>query len=128
MPTLAEKLEALFRAVHPRGREYTHEEVARGAEALGGPTISATYVWQLRKGHRDNPTKHHLEALAGFFGVPPAYFFDEESAGQVAAELELLAALRDEDVRQVALRAADMTPGARAALRQLVDQMHEPNQ
>ena len=127
MPTLAEKLEALFRAVHPRGREYTHEEVARGAEALGGPTISATYVWQLRKGHRDNPTKRHLEALAGFFGVPPAYFFDEESAEQVAAELELLAALRDEDVRQVALRAANMTPGARAALRQLVDQMHEPN-
>jgi len=128
VPTLAEKLESLFRAVHPRGREYTHEEVARGAEALGGPTISATYVWQLRKGHRDNPTKRHLEALAGFFGVPPAYFFDEESAEQVASELELLAALRDEDVRQVALRAANMTPGARAALRQLVDQMHEPNQ
>ena len=123
VPTLAEKLEALFVAVHPRGREYTHEEVARGAEALGGPTISATYVWQLRRGMRDNPTKHHLEALAAFFGVPPAYFFDDEASDKIAAELELLAALREEDVRNVALRAASLTPEARAALTQLIEQL-----
>ncbi len=125
MPTLAEKLDALFRAVHPRGREYTHEEVARGAEALGGPTISATYVWQLRKGMRNNPTKRHLEALAGFFGVPPAYFFDDEASDRIAEELELLAALRDEDVRSMALRAADLSPPARAALTQLIEQLRE---
>ena len=123
VPTLAEKLDALFGAVHPRGREYTHEEVARGAEAIGGPTISATYVWQLRKGMRDNPTKHHLEALAGFFGVPPAYFFDDEASDNIAAELEMLAALRDEDVRNVAMRAASLTPEARAALAQLIEQL-----
>lgn len=125
MPTLAERLDALFRAVHPRGRQYTHEEVARGAEARGGPTISATYVWQLRNGTRDNPTKNHLEALAGFFGVPPSYFFDEEASDKIAAELELLAVLRDQDVRNVALRAANLTPEARAALTQLIEHLDE---
>lgn len=78
------------------------------AEAIatrGGPTISATYLWQLRKGLRDNPNKKHLEALADFFGVSPAYFFDDESVARIDAELELLAALREGSVRQIALRA-----------------------
>jgi hypothetical protein len=46
---------------------------ARGCE----PTDPATYLRQLRKGLRDNPTKRHLEALADFFGVAPIYFFDD---------------------------------------------------
>src|SRR5947208_2004720 len=75
---LSQKLDFLSRSVHPPERgEYTFEEVADAVRAGGGPTISATYIWQLRKGIRDNPTKKHLEALAGFFGVPPAYFFDD---------------------------------------------------
>ena len=123
MPTLADKLDALFGSVRPHGREYTYEQVARGSEAAGGPTISATYVWQLRKGLRDNPTKHHLEALAAFFGVPPSYFFDDEAADDIAAELEMLTALRDDDVRAVALRAASLTPEARAALMHIVEQL-----
>src|SRR6266540_436032 len=61
--TLADKLDHLFRSVHPRGRgEYTYAEVAKAIEDRGGPTVSATYIWQLRKGRRDNPTKRHLEA------------------------------------------------------------------
>jgi hypothetical protein len=54
--TLAQKLDHLFATVHPPKGEYTHEEVATGIRDRGGPTISATYVWQLRKGLRDNPT------------------------------------------------------------------------
>src|ERR671939_1124438 len=108
--TLAEKLERLFKTVRPRdGGEFTFEEVAEGIRRRGGPTISATYVWQLRKGLRDNPTKKHLEALADFFGVSPAYFFDDEAAARIDAELELLAALREAPVRQVALRASGLS-------------------
>src|SRR6266550_4439777 len=104
--TLAAKIDRLFAAVHPRGRgEYTHEEVAEAIRQRGGPTISATYLWQLRKGLRDNPTKKHLEALASFFGVSPAYFFDDEATARIDAELDILAALRDAPVRQIALRA-----------------------
>src|ERR671910_808724 len=89
--TLAEKIDHLFAVVHPPKGEYTHEEVATAIRDAGGPTVSATYIWQLRKGLRDNPTKKHLEALSSFFGVPPAYFFDDQAAARVDAELALRA-------------------------------------
>lgn len=107
---LAAKIDHLFTVVRPARGEYTHEQVAKAIEDAGGPTISATYLWQLRKGLRDNPTKKHLEALSAFFGVPPSYFFDEEAAAAVDAELELLTALRDPKVRELASRAAGLSP------------------
>jgi len=120
--TLAEKLDRLFRTVHPAGRgEYSSEHVAAVLREQGGPTISATYLWQLRNGVRDNPTKRHLEALAGFFGVDPGYFFDAEASARITAELELLAAMRDQDVRSVALRAADLSPQSLAAVRCMIE-------
>ena len=69
-PSLASKLDRLFQAVRPGGRgEYSYQEVADAIRAERGPTISATYLWQLRKGLRDNPTRNHLAALARFFGL-----------------------------------------------------------
>lgn len=120
--TLAEKLDRLFTTVRsPRGGEYTFEEVANALREAGGPTISATYIWQLRKGIRDNPTKRHLEALATFFGVSPSYFFDEEAAERIEAELELLTALRDSSIRSVALRAAGLSPSSLEAIRAVIE-------
>ena len=120
--TLAAKLDRLFRAVHPPGRgEYSYEEVASSLRKQGGPTISGTYVWQLRKGIRDNPTKKHLEALALFFGVEPSYFFDEAASAQIAAELELLAAMRDAEIRSVALRSAGLSPDSLGAIRGMIE-------
>ena len=119
--SLADKLDHLFETVHPAKGQYTHEQVAAALRQAGGPTISATYVWQLRKGIRDNPTKHHLEALAGFFGVPPSYFFDEDAAAQVDAELELLVAMRDANVRSVALRSAGLSPATLASIRGIIE-------
>ncbi|GAB2785778.1 helix-turn-helix domain-containing protein [Amycolatopsis magusensis] len=123
---LAAKVDHLFRTVRPRdGGEYTFEEVAEALRGRGGPTISATYLWQLRKGVRDNPTKRHLEALAGFFGVPAAYFFDEEEARRIDAELALLTALRDAPVRQIALRASGLSPKSLEAIADMVDRVRE---
>jgi transcriptional regulator with XRE-family HTH domain len=124
--TLAEKLDHLFRTVRsPDGGEYTFEEVAASLRAQGGPTISATYVWQLRKGLRDNPTKRHLEALAHFFGVPPAYFFDEAAAERIDAELALLSAMRDASVRQIALRSVGLSPRSLNAITEMVERVRE---
>lgn len=120
--SLAEKIDRLFAIVRPAGSgEYTYEHVASAIRAAGGPTISATYIWLLRKGQRDNPTKKHLEALAGFFGVPPAYFFDDEAARRVDAELEMLAAMRDATVRQVALRAQGLSTDSLRAITEMID-------
>lgn len=124
--TLAEKLERLFAAVHPAGRgPYSNEEVAAAIQDRGGPTISGTYIWLLRKGQRDNPTKKHLEALATFFGVPPAYFFDDEVATQLAPQLNLLVALRDSSVRDIALRVAELSPDSLDAIRGMIEQVSQ---
>ncbi|MGD9891552.1 MAG: XRE family transcriptional regulator, partial [Dehalococcoidia bacterium] len=87
--------------------------------------ISATYLWQLRKGLRDNPTKKHLEALADFFGVSPAYFFNEEAAARIDAELELLAALRDASVRQIALRASGLSPQSLSTIAEMIERVRQ---
>src|SRR6266536_1249061 len=116
--TLADKLDQLFRTVHPRGRgEYSYGEVAKAIEERGGPTVSATYIWQLRKGRRDNPTKRHLEALADFF--------DDAEAERIADQLALLTALRDAGARQIAARAAGLSEGSIQSLREMTDRLRE---
>ena len=109
--TLADKINRLFEVVRRPDREqYRNEEVATACREATGESFSATYLWQLRTGRRVNPTKRHLEALAQFFQVPPAYFFDDEQGDRIAEELELLGALRDSAVRQIALRAVTLSP------------------
>ena len=124
--TLAEKLNHLFTVVHPAGQgEYSIEHVCRAIEQAGGPTISTTYLWQLRKGQRDNPTKKHLEALATFFGVSPAYFFDDDLARQIQAELDLLATLRDSGVRRLAFRASGLSPDSLAVINEVISRVRK---
>jgi transcriptional regulator with XRE-family HTH domain len=122
--TLAEKLDHLFTVVQPAGPgEYTYEEVAEAIAAKSGPTISSSYLWLLRKGRRDNPTVHHVEALAQFFGVPVAYFFDDEAAETVDAQLKWLAAMRDHRIRGVALRSAPLSAASVEAIADLVEHL-----
>jgi len=121
--TLAEKLDRLFRTMRPRGAsEYTYRDVAQGIRAQGGPKkMSATYLWLLRTGVRDNPSRKHLEAIAVFFGVPVSYIFDEAVTAQIDAELELVRALRDAPVRQIAVRAADLSSEGLSAIADMVE-------
>lgn len=120
--SLAVKLDRLFRTVHPPNRgAYSYEEVASALRQAGGATVSSQYIWQLRKGKKDNPTKKHLEALARFFKVPPAYFFDDEAAERIDAQLGVLAAMRDSQVRSVAMRAAGLSPETLGAIASIID-------
>jgi transcriptional regulator with XRE-family HTH domain len=124
--TLAEKLDHLFRAIHPRDRgPYSYAEVAKAIEERGGPTVSATYIWQLRTGARDNPTKRHLEALAGFFGVSPAYFFDDTEAARTDARLLLLTMLRDAGARQIAARLPGLSTSSMEVLAEMVTRLRQ---
>ncbi|SEG54365.1 hypothetical protein SAMN05216223_106118 [Actinacidiphila yanglinensis] len=120
--TLADRIDALFRVVRRPDREqYSNDEVARACRAATGESFSATYLWQLRTGRRDNPTKRHLEALARFFQVPVTYFFDGEQGAAVAQELELLGALRDAGVRSVALRAVNLSAEGVGTISDMID-------
>ncbi|WP_457029011.1 XRE family transcriptional regulator [Kitasatospora sp. P5_F3] len=120
--TLADRIDRLFEVVRGPDREpYRNEEVARACREATGETFSATYLWQLRTGRRDNPTKRHLEALAQFFQVPPAYFFDDEQSARIAEELQLLGALRDAGVRDVALRAVSLSPEGLGTISDMIE-------
>jgi transcriptional regulator with XRE-family HTH domain len=121
--SLADRLDFLIRTVRPAGRdEYTYEELATAIAARGGASISGSYIWQLRMGKKDNPTKKHIEALAGFFGVPAAYFFDDDVSEKIMAELELLASMRDAGVRNVALRSTGLSTGSLEAVQAVIEQ------
>ncbi|MFE1318541.1 hypothetical protein [Kitasatospora phosalacinea] len=106
---LAARLEYLFVHVQPLGRRHTLQEVADGIRndgAVGDTTLSVGRLSMLLNGKVPNPTVGTLRALAQFFGVPAAFFVDDDVAAQVTAQLSLLHALRTNDVRAVALRAA----------------------
>jgi transcriptional regulator with XRE-family HTH domain len=120
--SLAAKIDKLFQVVRKPNREqYSHDEVAKACREATGESFSTTYLWQLRTGRRDNPTKRHLEALAQFFEVSPAYFFDDEQSARIAEELELLGALRDAGVRNVALRAVTLSPAGLDTISDMID-------
>ncbi|MGW4652204.1 XRE family transcriptional regulator [Kitasatospora sp. NPDC004289] len=119
---LGERIEQLFRTVRrPNGEPHSNEEVARACREATGETFSATYLWQLRTGRRDNPTKRHLEALAQYFQVPPAYFFEDEQGDRIAEELALLGALRDAGVQEVALRAVTLSPEGLGTISDMIE-------
>lgn len=119
----AARLEHLFRTVHPQDRgPYTAAEVAAAINAAAdGNVISATYLWQLKTGRRDNPTYKHLIALSRFFGVSPAYFFDEMETERGAIPAEVALALKDDAVRDLALRAAGLSEHSLKAITDMVD-------
>ncbi|MBU2666324.1 XRE family transcriptional regulator [Actinoplanes bogorensis] len=119
---LAVKVNRLFEVIRrPDRTPYRNEEVATACREATGESFSTTYLWQLRNGKRTNPTKRHLEALAQFFQVPAAYFFDDEQSTRIAEELELLGALRDNAVRQIALRAVTLSPEGLDTISDMID-------
>jgi transcriptional regulator with XRE-family HTH domain len=124
--SLAHKLNRLFATIHPAGRgEYSPEEVAKAISDKGEGTISPAYIYMLRKGQRDNPTKRHLELLAEFFGVTPAYFFDDEAAERIDQQLEFLAVFRDGDIRRLAARASGLSPKSLGGILRMIDAARE---
>ncbi|MFF3460364.1 Secondary metabolite protein [Streptomyces sp. NPDC002730] len=119
----AELLDYLFREVHPKGRgPYTYAEVSQGIRDTSGFAISASAIQQLRTGTNTNPKMQTIRALAGFFGVTPGYFFDEAEAERQRAEIQVVAAMRDQGVRRVALRASGLSTSSLHMLNAVIDQ------
>ncbi|MFE9373215.1 helix-turn-helix domain-containing protein [Streptomyces sp. NPDC006711] len=135
--SLADKLNRLFESIRPPdGHEYSNEQVADGISRQGLTTISQSYVWQLRKGKKTNPTISHLRALADFFGVPVAYFFDDGAAGEVEGKLKALEAQQARmkeamgggDVKLMAMRAGELSPERRKQVMDLLDVVYKLEQ
>ena len=100
---LASRLDLLFRTVVREDRKpSTTAQVAKAISAAGENTISGAYLWQLKTGRRDNPTYRQLIALSRFFGVSPAFFFDEAETQRGAVPADPTLALKDDAIREIA--------------------------
>lgn len=122
--TFADKLNKLFATIRDeQGREYSPEYVVTWLRDHDGPSISTSYLYMLRRGERTNPTKAHIEAVSSFFQMPPAYFFDAEYSEKIDEQLELLAAMKDSEVRDIALRSASLHGEARRSVAAILQSM-----
>ena len=135
--SLADKLNYLFAHHTARGgQEYSNEHVAAAICAEGEVKISQSYIWQLRKSKKYNPTYRHVHALAGFFGVPVSYFFDDEVTDRVNQQLETLRAEQvrleelagSHDVRLMAMRAGELSPHRRRLVMELLNVVYREEQ
>lgn len=120
---ISEKIDLLFRTVR-RGdnREYTYDDVERGTEGR----VSRSYVWKLRHGKNTNPSLDVLEALSQYFRVPPAFFFNEDEAGD-AQQLRMAAVaaiLDDAAARSVAEQARGLSAQSLEAVSRLLENLH----
>lgn len=118
----ARRLDHLMRTVYPEGRKpYSNAEVADAINAAAGEQVAGgTYIWQLRKGLKDNPTYKVVTGLSRLFGVSPAYFFDEAETERGAVPPEIAVALKDDRVRGIALGVSGLSGHSLAAVEQLI--------
>jgi hypothetical protein len=123
--TLAERIDHLFRTVHPgRRKPYSIREVADEINAAAGEqVISHSYLWSLRKGVKTNPSMIQIAALAGFFKVSPLYFYDAPEQQPLDPATQL--ALSDGAVREIAMRASGLPEPALRALTEMADAARE---
>lgn len=123
---LAARLNKLFEVMHkPSAPPLSNAAAAAAITEKTGVPISPAYLWQLRNGVKTNPTVAHLRAIAEFFGLPASYLIDSEADPAVDAQLNLLQALRDNGVRDLATRASGLTPQALNSLAMIIDHLRE---
>jgi len=121
--SLAERLNhVLAVTAPPGGKPLTTRELAQRVTDAGHP-VSHTYVARLLNGQADDPSLRCLQALAKVLGVPAGYFVDDDTAEQVGRDLELLAALRDGDVRVIALESRGLSPSSQETVLSVIKQV-----
>jgi|SRR5882757_9126605 len=123
---LAERLDGLFRSSRPRGRTWTNDDVAAELkQSHPRLRVSGAYLSALRTGKRERPSPELLDALATFFGVSPAYFYDRDHADQTTRQLAMLDELHQAGVRSIALRAVGLPPESLDAVTAVLDQIRK---
>jgi transcriptional regulator with XRE-family HTH domain len=119
---LSVKLNKLFDIMRkPSDPPLSNAAAAEAIKNKTGVSISTAYIWQLRTGAKTNPTVQHLRAIAEFFGVSPSYLIDPGVDPEIDAQLNLLQALRDNGVRDLAMRAHGLTPESLNSVASMVD-------
>lgn len=112
-----QRLKYLFEnhSLSESGAPLTGREISLRAKTLGYD-LSTSYVLSLRNGDRTNPSLEALEALAAVFSVDMSYFFTDTKIDEIQADSAVSAAMRNGNVREIALNAARMTPETQQTL------------
>jgi transcriptional regulator with XRE-family HTH domain len=123
---LAERLDELFKKSRPKGLRWTNDQVAAEIKKSNPDIrVSGAYLSALRTGKRTRPSPELQVALAKFFGVSPAYFFDPDRAERVSQQLTALDQMSQAGVRAVALRAVGLPAESLGAMAAVLDQMRK---
>jgi len=126
--SVSAKLEELFsRPQDPAGRPQSTGEVAERCQKLGYD-LDAAYLDDLRTGRRDNPSIKALEGIAAAFGEHTSFFFSARPGVQserddADADRALTAAMKDQGVRDIALRSAALDPAGRRLLAAMIREL-----
>jgi transcriptional regulator with XRE-family HTH domain len=121
LPLVAQRLDELLKVARTKdGAKHTPASVAEAInEQAGEKVIDKTYIWQLRKGKKDNPSYNVLILLARFFGVSPLYFFpDDADAPEI--EQPLRAALSDPAIRELVTLSVGLSERSLEAIKTMV--------
>lgn len=119
---LSARIEHLFTLrLRPDGESWSLRQVSAAAKERG-VSLSASFLHDLRRGVKDNPTKQQLECLADIFGVRVGYFFDDDDTlAQVNERLRALGALEDERTLEIAMRSRGLSERDYRILNALID-------
>ncbi|WP_020498873.1 hypothetical protein [Sciscionella marina] len=109
---------------HPDGREYTNQEVSDWCAAQGNP-LSRVGIYNLREGNSRNPSLKNASILAQFFEVSISWFVEEDEARSIAAQLKVLAKIRDSRLQTVAGRADKLSPEGLLEAMEHVEQLRQ---
>ncbi|GAA3838151.1 hypothetical protein GCM10022403_083320 [Streptomyces coacervatus] len=130
--TLAERLERLFDEIRPegpKGRRYTNDEVASALKEIEPDLrVSGAYLSALRNGTKRNPSMDLMAVLAQFFRVSVSYFLEPVSDTQTDAAVALARVGHNPEVRNLALRALELSPEGLAIVTQIVEHVLTQNQ
>ena len=122
---LARKLNILLDTAEAEGRKITFADVRDAMAAAGSPLSRARWHY-MRSGTGPAVKKVELlQNLARFFGVSENYLIDgdDELPPRVEAQLELLASMRANKVRNFAARQLDgLSPETLLQIRDLIDE------
>lgn len=116
----ATKLRRLFDSIRREdGTKYTPREVAAELTERGH-RVSKSYIYALLKAESE-PSHALVQALADFFDVSLDYFSNSERGRWLNEQYAVLEALGESEVRELALRASQLSPESLRSVLAFID-------
>lgn len=117
---LGQRLDHLFSTIPSPSGRWTNVEMSQHLFDRG-VAASPTYIAMIRKGQRASPNSTLVSSMAAIFGVPTAYFYDDDVAEKLNRDLELLVAIRRAGTEKIAMRASGLSPQGIREVSRMID-------